>query len=72
MSALVARTLSDITVTPGPSAQLALAERARRTLARWPSEHYGYRAEEVRQTLALLDEVGRRLARRRRRRRDST
>ena len=57
MSALVARTLSDIAVTPGRGAQLALAERARRMLADWPREHYGYRAEDVRQTLALLDEV---------------
>jgi hypothetical protein len=57
MSAAVARTLSDIAVTPGRVAQLGLAERARRTLANWPHEHFGYRAEEVRQTLALLDEV---------------
>jgi hypothetical protein len=54
MSALVARTLSDIAVTPGRSAQLALAERARRMLADWPREHYGYRSAEVRQTLALV------------------
>jgi hypothetical protein len=57
MSAIVARTLSDIAVTPGRAAQLALAERARRQLADWPRDHYGYRAEEVRQTIALLDEV---------------
>jgi hypothetical protein len=57
MSAVVARTLSDVAVTPGRDAQLALAERARRQLAGWPHEHYGYRADEVRQTLALLDEV---------------
>jgi hypothetical protein len=57
MSAIVARTLSDVAVTPGRAAQLALAERARRQLADWPREHHGYRAEEVRQTLALLDEV---------------
>ena len=57
MSAIVARTLSDVAVTPGRAAQLALAERARRQLADWPREHYGYRADEVRQTLALLDEV---------------
>ena len=57
MSAVVARTLSDVAVTPGRAAQLALAERARRQLADWPRDHYGYRAEEVRQTLALLDEV---------------
>ncbi len=57
MSAVVARTLSDVAITPGRTAQLALAERARRQLADWPREHYGYRADEVRQTLALLDEV---------------
>jgi hypothetical protein len=57
MSTVVARTLSDIAVTPGAPAQLALAERARRTLADWPREHFGYRADEVRQTLGLLDEV---------------
>jgi hypothetical protein len=57
MSSMVARTLSDIAVTPGAAAQLALAERARRTLAEWPSRHYNYRADEVRQTLSLLDEV---------------
>ncbi len=57
MSAVVARTLSDVAITPGRAAQLALAERARRQLADWPRDHYHYRAEEVRQTLALLDEV---------------
>jgi hypothetical protein len=57
MSAVVARTLSDVAVTPGRGAQLALAERARRQLADWPREHFGYRADEVRQTLTLLDEV---------------
>lgn len=57
MSALVARTLSDIAVTPGRAAQLALAERARRILADWPQSHYEYRGDEVRQTIALLDEV---------------
>jgi hypothetical protein len=57
MSAVVARTLSDIAVTPGAKAQLALAERARQQLADWPRDHYGYRLGEIRQTLALLDEV---------------
>lgn len=57
MSAVVARTLSDVAVTPGPAAQLALAERARRQLADWPRDHYNYRGDEVRQTIALLDEV---------------
>jgi hypothetical protein len=57
MSAVVARTLSDIAITPGAKAQLALAERARQQLADWPRDHHGYRADDIRQTLALLDEV---------------
>ena len=57
MSAIVARTLSDVAITPGRTAQLALAERARRQLADWPRDHHNYRLEEVRQTLTLLDEV---------------
>jgi hypothetical protein len=57
MSAVVARTLSDVAITPGPANQLALAERARTQLAAWPRDHFNYRADEVRQTLALLDEV---------------
>ena len=57
MSTMVARTLSDIAITPGPSAQLELAERARRTLADWPRQHHNYRVDEVRQTVSLLDEV---------------
>ena len=57
MSAIVARTLSDVAITPGALNQLALAEKARRQLADWPREHYNYRGDEVRQTLALLDEV---------------
>jgi len=57
MSAVVARTLSDVAITPGPANQLALAEKARTQLAAWPRQHYDYRADEVRQTLGLLDEV---------------
>jgi hypothetical protein len=57
VSAVVARTLSDVAITPGPVNQLALAEKARAQLAAWPGEHFNYRADEVRQTLALLDEV---------------
>jgi hypothetical protein len=34
-----------------------MAERARQQLADWSRGHYGYRAEDVRQILAVLDEV---------------
>ena len=57
MSAMVARTLERHRDYAGRGAQLELAERARRTLAEWPRQHYNYRADEVRQTLSLLDEV---------------
>jgi hypothetical protein len=34
-----------------------MAERARQKLADWPASHYGYRIAEVRDALAVLDEV---------------
>ena len=37
--------------------RLATAERARQKLADWPAAHYGYRIAEVRDALAVLDEV---------------
>jgi hypothetical protein len=51
------RVLNDIALATDPNVQLALAEQARRRLADWPREHFGYKAEEVRQIVALLDEV---------------
>jgi hypothetical protein len=57
MTSEVARTLNDIAVTEDKAAQLAMAERARRTLAEWPRDHYAFRAEDVRQILSILDEV---------------
>ena len=57
MTSQVAAVLNDIALTPDPSAKLALAERARNTLAQWPASHFGYKADEVRQFLGLLDEV---------------
>jgi hypothetical protein len=57
MSGEVARILNDIARTADRSEQLALAERARQRLADWPREHFGYRSDEVRQILAILDEV---------------
>jgi hypothetical protein len=57
MTSQVAAVLNDIALTTDPSAKLALAERARRTLAEWPASHFGYKTDEVRQFLGLLDEV---------------
>jgi hypothetical protein len=56
-SAEVARVLNDVALLPDAASRLDTAERARRSLAEWPSRHFGYRAREVRQMLGLLDEV---------------
>jgi hypothetical protein len=53
----VAKTLNDIAQIKDPAARLATAERARQKLADWPAAHYGYRINEVRDALGVLDEV---------------
>jgi hypothetical protein len=56
-SAEVARTLNEIAQIREPSVRLATAELARKKLADWPASHYGYRIDEVRDALGVLDEV---------------
>ena len=53
----VAATLNAIVFTKDPKARLDMAIDARRRLASWPREHYGYRADDVREMLGLLDEA---------------
>jgi hypothetical protein len=57
MTADVARTLNDISLTDSAVQKLALAEEARSKLLGWPAQHYGYRGNEVRDIVALLDEA---------------
>jgi hypothetical protein len=57
LSSEVARLLNDIALTESPHARLKLANEARTRLAAWPGEHYGHRADEIRQILSLIDEV---------------
>ena len=57
LSNQVATTLNQVAHTPDPVQRLAIVEEARRTLADWPENHYGYRKAEVRQMLGLLDEA---------------
>ena len=57
LSAEVARTLNEVAHTPDPKRRLAVATRARRMLAEWPSKNHGYRAQDVAQLSTLLDEV---------------
>jgi hypothetical protein len=57
LSSEVARVLNQVALTPDPARRLALATDARRALAEWPSQHYGYRASDVAQLSGWLDEV---------------
>ena len=43
LSNQVATTLNQVAHTPDPVQRLAIVEEARRTLADWPENHYGYR-----------------------------
>jgi hypothetical protein len=57
LSGRVAEALNQIALTDDPKRRLAMAKEARATLARWPSENFGYRAAEVAQLTGMLDEV---------------
>lgn len=57
LSAEVARLLNDIAQLEDPRRRLAIASDARAKLAAWPATHFGYKATEIRQILALVDEV---------------
>lgn len=57
LSSTVAHTLNQVASIKDPRQRLATAEQARRALADWPGNHYGYRAGEVREIIGVLDEV---------------
>jgi hypothetical protein len=57
LSAEVARSLNVIGLTSDASERLRIIERARQTLADWPSAHYHYRDDEIQQMLGVLDEA---------------
>ena len=57
LSGDVAAALNSVTLTTDPVRRLQIAEEARRKLAEWPAAHYGYRASDVGQILAVLDEA---------------
>ena len=52
----VAAALNQIAMTTDRRRGLEVAEQARRTLAAWPRAHYGYRQQDVREIITLLDE----------------
>jgi len=57
LASRVTEALNDIHTTPDPKRRVAMAEEARRNLAAWPAANYGYRAAEVAQLVAMLDDV---------------
>jgi hypothetical protein len=57
LSGRVVEALNQIALTPDAGRRLAMAEEARRNLAQWPAQNYGYRAADVAQLVASLDEV---------------
>ncbi len=57
LSTDVAKALNDIAFIKDPVRRLAVATDARRKLTTWPAEHHGYRASDVAQLAALLDDA---------------
>jgi hypothetical protein len=53
----VAQALNEVAATGDPATRLALVQKARQTLSEWPSAHFNYKQDEVRQMLAMLDEA---------------
>ena len=57
LASRVTQALNDINLTTDPKRRIAMAEEARRNLAAWPAANYGYRAADVAQLVAMLDDV---------------
>src|SRR5688572_1240063 len=53
----IAATLNGIVLAKDAQARLKMAVDARRRLATWPRDHYGYRAADVAEMLGMLDEA---------------
>jgi hypothetical protein len=57
LASRVTQALNDINLNTDPKRRIAMAEEARRNLAAWPAANYGYRAADVAQLVAMLDDV---------------
>lgn len=53
----VASALNEVALTKDPVRRLEMAEEARKNLAEWPKQNFGYRAADVRQLLWMFDDV---------------
>ena len=57
MSEGVAKVLNEVILTKDRAHALTTARQARSTLAAWPATHYGYRQQDVREIVGILDEA---------------
>jgi hypothetical protein len=57
LSNQVALALNDVALSSNRQQALALAEKVRRDVAEWPQSHYGYRSNDVREIVTVLDEA---------------
>ena len=57
LTSQVASTLNNIALTTDRPKALAIATDARKALATWPRDHYGYREAEVRGYIGVLDDA---------------
>ncbi|HTV03415.1 MAG TPA: hypothetical protein VMF13_22885, partial [Luteitalea sp.] len=53
----VAATLRDVSLIVDPLERIRRLEAARARLAQWPAAHHGYRADDVAQTLSVVDDL---------------
>jgi hypothetical protein len=53
----VADVLNTIALSTDRAQALAIAERARQTVAAWPQSHFGYRLDDIREIVSLLDQA---------------
>ncbi len=57
LTAEIAQAINDVQTTENPRQRLLIVERARRTLADWPGNHYNYKQTEISQMIDMLDEA---------------
>jgi hypothetical protein len=57
LTAAVARALGDMAFVTDPGAKLGIGAEIRRQLIEWPSSHLGYRASDVRELTAIVEEA---------------
>jgi hypothetical protein len=53
----IVQALNDVGLATDPRQRLLIVERARKTLAEWPANHFNYRQAELRQMVSMLDDA---------------